>query len=129
MTSGENEREDAAPPEGADDVMNLLIGWRADREEPTEKVTARTGDILYASPKLRLEVVEAAGPGAPAPGSSIERTAAAVAARGCFRAAWSDEARRERILDPPEPVQAPQQVQEANREQRVDRSEGRSMSM
>ena len=33
MISGENEREDASPPEGAGEGMNLLIGWRAGREE------------------------------------------------------------------------------------------------
>ena len=33
MTSGENEREDASPPEGAGDGMNLLIGWRAGRAD------------------------------------------------------------------------------------------------
>ena len=29
MTSGENEREEATPPDGASDGMDLLIGWRA----------------------------------------------------------------------------------------------------
>ena len=91
------------------------------------KVAARAGDILYASPRLRLEVIDASGPGAPEPGSSIERTVAAVTARGCFRAEWSDEARRERILNPPKPVREPQQTQE--RTQGIDRSEGRSMGM
>ena len=28
-----------------------------------------------------------------------------LTARGCFRAAWSDEARRERVLSPPKEVQ------------------------
>ena len=46
---------------------------------------------------LELRTVRASGPDAPEPGSSIARTAAAVTARGCFRAPWKDEARRERI--------------------------------
>ena len=33
MTAGENEREEASPPDGAGDGMNLLIGWRAGGEE------------------------------------------------------------------------------------------------
>ena len=52
--------------------------------------------------EIALRVIRAFGPGAPEPGGSIRRTAGEVTARGCFRAAWSDEARRERILDPAE---------------------------
>ena len=55
--------------------------------------------------EIALRTIRASGPGAPEPGGSIQRTAAEVTARGCFRAAWSDEARRERILDPPKEVQ------------------------
>ena len=33
MTAKENEREEASPPDGAGDGMNLLIGWRAVGEE------------------------------------------------------------------------------------------------
>ena len=33
MTAGENEREEASPPDGVGDGMNLLIGWRAGGEE------------------------------------------------------------------------------------------------
>ena len=110
------------------------IAWTEDAGEGRvctieAKVAARVGDILYGSPRLALEVVEASGPDAPEPGSSIERTIAAVTARGCFRAEWSDEARRERILNPPKPVREPQQTQETTQEQRVDRSEGHSISM
>ena len=51
---------------------------------------------------LNLRVIRASGPGAPGPGSAIGRAAEAVAAHSCFRAAWDDGARRERILRPPE---------------------------
>ena len=54
--------------------------------------------------EIGLRVIRAFGPGAPEPGGSIRRTAGEVTARGCFRAAWSDEARRERVLNPPEEV-------------------------
>ena len=93
------------------------------------RVTARANDILYGSARLELEALEAAGPDAPEPGSGIERTAAAVAARGCFRAEWGDEARRERILNPPKPVQAPRQAQQQEQTQRIDRSEGGGLRM
>ena len=92
------------------------------------RVTALANDILYGSARLELEVLEASGPNAPEPGSAIERTVAAVTARGCFRAEWADEARRERILNPPKPVQAPRQTQHQEQTQRIDRSEGRGMS-
>lgn len=69
------------------------------------------GDILYGSPRLRLEVIDASGAGAPGPDSDIERTTVAVT-RGCFRAEWSDEARREHILNPPKPVLAPRQTRQ-----------------
>ena len=55
--------------------------------------------------EIALRTIRASGPGAPEPGGSIQRTAGEVTARGCFRAAWSDEARRERILNPPKEVQ------------------------
>ncbi|MDE0275585.1 MAG: relaxase domain-containing protein [Defluviicoccus sp.] len=74
---------------------------------------------------LDLRVIRAAGPNAPEPGSVIQRTAEAVTARGCHRAPWRDEARRERMLDPP------RQEQEQSREQdrSQERSRGRGMSM
>ena len=108
------------------------IAWTEDAGEGRVRtveaqVTARADDIRYASPRLQLEVLDASGPGAPGPGGNIERMAAAVAARGCFWAQWSDEARRERVLNPPKPVQALQQTQEQT--QGIDRSEGRDMSM
>ena len=55
--------------------------------------------------EIALRVIRAFGPGAPGPGGSIRRTAGEVTARGCFRAAWSDEARRVRVLNPPKEVQ------------------------
>ena len=55
--------------------------------------------------EIGLRVIRASGPGALEPGGSIQRTAEEVTARGCFRAAWSDEARRVRVLNPPKEVQ------------------------
>ena len=55
--------------------------------------------------ELALRTIRASGPGAPEPGRSIRRTAEEVTARGCFRAEWADEARRERVLNPPKEVQ------------------------
>ena len=93
------------------------------------RVTAQVDDILHGSARLELEVIDASGPEAPEPGSGMERTVTAVTARGCFRAEWSDEARRERIVNPPRPVPAPRQVQETTQEQRVDRSESGGLKM
>ena len=73
--------------------------------------------------EIALRVIRAFGPGAPEPGGSIRRTAAEVTARGCFRAPWSDEARRERILDPPK------EVQERTLTQRRGRSHGGGIGM
>ena len=73
--------------------------------------------------EIGLRVIRASGPGAPEPGGSIRRTAAEVTARGCFRAAWSDEARRERVLDPPK------EVQERTLTLRRERSHGGGIGM
>ena len=73
--------------------------------------------------EIALRTIRASGPGAPEPGSSIRRTAEEVTARGCFRAPWSDEARRERILDPPK------EVQERTLTQRRERSHGGGIGM
>ena len=73
--------------------------------------------------ELGLRVIRASGPGAPEPGGSIQRTAEEVTARGCFRTPWSDEARRERILDPPK------EVQEQTLTPRHGRSHGGGISM
>ncbi|MCY3762718.1 MAG: hypothetical protein OXH50_15830, partial [Gemmatimonadetes bacterium] len=115
-------------------VRGDRIAWTEDAGEDGQvrtieaRVKAQVDDILYGGARLELEVLDASGPGAPEPGSVIERTVAAVTARGCFRAEWSDEARRERILNPPKPVQAPRQAQQQEQTQRIDRSEGRGMS-
>ena len=73
--------------------------------------------------EIALRTIRASGPGAPEPGGSIRRTAAEVTARGCFRAPWSDETRRERILDPPK------EVQERTLTQRRERSHGGGIGM
>ena len=73
--------------------------------------------------ELALRVIRASGPRAPEPGVSIRRTAEEVTARGCFRAEWSDEARRQRILDPPK------EVQEQTLKQSLGRSHGGGIGM
>ena len=73
--------------------------------------------------ELGLRTIRASGSGAPEPGGSIRRTAGEVTARGCYRAPWSDEARRERILDPPK------EVQERTLTPRHGRSHGGGISM
>ena len=78
---------------------------------------------------LDLRVIRASGPGAPEPGAMIGRAAGAVAARGCFRAPWDDEARRERILSPPARQQEEAQDRKETREQKQDRSQDRGFSM
>ena len=74
--------------------------------------------------ELALRTIRASGPGAPEPGGSIRRTAGEVTARGCFRAAWSDEARRARVLNPPK-----EEVQEQTRTQANKRSHSRGIGM
>ena len=73
--------------------------------------------------EIALRTIRASGPGAPEPGGSIRRTTVQVTARGCFRAAWSDEARRERVLNPPK------EVQEQTLTPRHRRSHGRGIRM
>ena len=74
--------------------------------------------------EIALRVIRAFGPGAPEPGGSIRRTAGEVTARGCFRAPWSDEARRERILNPPK-----EEVREQSLTLRRERSHGGGIGM
>ena len=110
------------------------IAWTEDAGEGLVRtveaqVTARADDIRYGSPRLELQVLDASGPGAPGPGSAIERTAAAVAARGCFRAEWSDEARRERILNPPVEEKSLKRERTQTRTIYIDLSQDRGMSM
>ena len=73
--------------------------------------------------EIALRTIRASGPGAPEPGGSIRRTAGEVTARGCFRAAWSDETRRARILNPPK------EIQEQTLTPRHRRSHGRGIRM
>ena len=110
------------------------ITWTEDAGEGLVRtveaqVTARADDIRYGSSRLELQVLDASGPGAPGPGSGIERTAAAVAARGCFRAEWSDEAHRERILDPPVEEKSLKRERTQTRTLHIDLSEDLGMSM
>ena len=85
------------------------IAWTeaADRsgEVRTIEAVVATRTATPEGHEIALRTIRASGPGAPEPGGSIRRTAAEVTARGCFRAAWSDEARRERVLNPPKEVQ------------------------
>ena len=74
--------------------------------------------------EIGLRTIRASGPGAPDPGGSIRRAAEEVTARGCFRAPWSDEARRERILDPPK-----EEVREQTLTLRRGRSHGGGIGM
>ena len=89
-------------------------------------VTARPGTILYRGGRLQLRVLDASGPDAPDTGSTIDRTVDAVTARGCFRAEWTDEARRERKLNPPEPPRQ-QVVQRTQKQSQRHEGGGRSM--
>ena len=73
--------------------------------------------------EIGLRTIRAFGPGAPEPGGSIQRTAAEVTARGCFRTPWSNEARRERVLNPPK------EVQERTLTLRRERSHGGGIGM
>ena len=73
--------------------------------------------------ELGLRVIHASGPDAPEPGASIRRTADEVTARGCYRAAWSDETRREAELDPQK------EVREQTLKQGLEHSRGGGISM
>ena len=73
-----------------------------------------------------LRVIRASGPGAPEPGASIQRTADAVTARGCFRAPWADEERRERILRPRQ-EETLEQTQEQTQRQGLSHGGGLSL--
>ena len=122
-------------PEGAcrmpcrEPVAGDRIAWTeaADRQGGVRTIEARVETRIETDngSMLDLRVIRAAGPGAPEPGTTIQRIAEAVAARGCYRAPWQDEAQRQRILDPPK------QEQEQTREQTQsqERSRGRGMSM
>ncbi|MDE0334114.1 MAG: hypothetical protein OXI64_04080, partial [Defluviicoccus sp.] len=97
-------------------------------EVRTIEAEVRTRTDTADSYALDLRVIRATGPGAPEPGSTIGRSADAVTARGCFRAPWADEARRERVLHSLEQERESRQ-QEENRQQGQDRSKDRGFSM
>ena len=60
MTSGENEREEASPPEGAGDGMNLLIGWRDGGEEAAGAPLPDRGAGAAAGPGMETAADPAA---------------------------------------------------------------------
>ena len=93
------------------------------REVRTVEAVVATQTETPDGHELALRTIRASGPGAPEPGVSILRTEEEVTARGCFRAEWSDEARRKRILDPPK------EVQEQTLTQRHGRSHGGGIGM
>ena len=110
------------PVEGDRIAWTEAAGLKGEIRTIEAVVATRTGTPHGRN--LELRAIAASGPGAPGPGSAIGRTAAAVTALGCFRAPWADEARRERILNPPE-----QRAEEQTREQGRDRSRDRGFSM
>ena len=110
------------PVEGDRIAWTEAAGLKGEIRTIEAVVATRTGTPNGRN--LELRAIAASGPGAPEPGSAIGRTADAVTARGCFRAPWADEARRERILNPPE-----QRAEEQTREQGRDRSRDRGFSM
>ena len=117
----------ACPLACSEPVAGDRIAWTeaAGRNEEVRTVEAvvATRTEISDEHELALRVIRASGPGAPEPGASIQRTADEVTARGCFRAAWSDEARREQVLDPPK------EVQEKTLKQSLGRSHGGGISM
>ena len=108
-------------------VAGDRIAWTeaAGRNEEVRTVEAvvATRTEISDDHELALRVIRASGPDAPEPGASIQRTADEVTARGCYRAAWSDEARRAAELDPPK------EVQEKTLKQSLGRSHGGGISM
>ena len=85
------------------------IAWTeaAGRDGAVRTIEAVVTARAPGGDRFELRAIRASGPGAPAPGSAIVRTAAAVAARGCYRAPWADEESRRSILDPPKPAPEP----------------------
>ena len=121
-----------------DPVPGDRIAWTEAAGPGGEVRTVEAGVVARTAAgeghDLDLRVIRASGPGAPEPGSTIARSAGAVAARGCFRAPWDDEARRERILHPPERERQNRQQEEIRQreekqQQDRDRSQDRGFSM
>ena len=117
----------ACPLACSEPVAGDRIAWTeaAGRNEEVRTVEAvvATRTEISDDHELALRVIRGSGPDAPEPGASIQRTADEVTARGCFRAAWSDEARRAAELDPPK------EVQEKTLKQSLGRSHGGGISM
>ena len=117
----------ACPLACPEPVAGDRIAWTeaAGRNEEVRTVEAvvATRTETPDGHEIALRVIRASGPDAPEPGTSIQRTADEVTARGCFRAPWSDEARRAAELDPPK------EVQEKTLKQDLGRSHGGGISM
>ncbi len=109
-------------PVAGDRIAWTEAAGRSEEVRTVEAVVAtRTG--VSDEHELGLRVISASGSGAPEPGASIQRTADEVTARGCFRAAWSDEARRARELAPQK------EVEEQTLKQDLGYSHGKGLSM
>ena len=117
----------ACPLACSEPVAGDRIAWTeaAGRNEEVRTVEAvvATRTEISDDHELALRVIRASGPDAPEPGTSIQRSADEVTARGCFRAPWSDEARRAAELDPPK------EVEEKTLKQSLGRSHGGGISM
>ena len=117
----------ACPLACPEPVAGDRIAWTEaaglNEEVRTVEAVVATRSETPEGHELALRVTRASGPDAPEPGASILRTADEVTARGCFRAAWSDEARREA-------ERAPQkEVQEQTLTQSLGRSHGGGIGM
>ena len=91
------------PVEG-DRIAWTEAAGRSGEVRTIEAVVATQTETAHGH-EIALRTIRASGPGAPEPGGSIRRSAGEITARGCYRAAWTDEARRARILDPPKEVE------------------------
>ncbi len=117
----------ACPLACPEPVAGDRIAWTeaAGRSEEVRTVEAVVATRTEVSDEheLGLRVIHASGPDAPEPGASIRRTADEVTARGCYRAAWSDETRREAELDPQK------EVREQTLKQGLEHSRGGGIGM
>ncbi len=119
------------PVEGDRIAWTEAAGLKGEARTIEAVVAVRTESPGLGGHNVELRVIRSSGPGAPEPGSRIGRTTDAVTARGCFRAEWTDEPRRERILTPPK--QARDRAQELKQEEalkhRQERSLGKGLRM
>ena len=109
-------------PVAGDRIAWTEAAGRGEEVRTVEAVVATRTDVSDEH-ELGLRVISASGSDAPEPGASITRTADEVTARGCYRAAWSDEARREAELDPQK------EVEEKTLKQDLGRSHGKGLSL